>query len=199
VPKIVDHDQRRQEYLDAVWRVVARDGAGAVSVRSVAKEAEVSKTNLTYYFPTRVELLAAAADRLLDEAERKLGAFDLTQVDFDSATQAVLISIPTSTARRRQSEIWLLLVAERREDPQIHKILARLNGRVRDALVSGLELLGEAGLVHPGRDVELEAARLHALIDGLSLQTINDQRLMPRATIEAVVRGHLQDLANAPH
>lgn len=46
VPKIVDHDQRRAYLLDALWRVVASQGAAAVTVRSVAAEAGVSKSNV---------------------------------------------------------------------------------------------------------------------------------------------------------
>jgi len=42
VPKIVDHDRLREEYLDAMFRVIERDGAGAVSVRSVAAEAALA-------------------------------------------------------------------------------------------------------------------------------------------------------------
>ena len=44
MPKIVDHDARRSLIIYALWRVVARDGASAVSVRSVASEAGVSRS-----------------------------------------------------------------------------------------------------------------------------------------------------------
>lgn len=195
MPKVVDHEQRRSDYLDALWRIVERDGAAAISVRSVAAEAGVSKTNVTYYFPSRIELLSAAADRLIAEAERRLATLDLSAPDLETVVKAWMISVPDSPARRRQSEIWLLLVAERHQNPRADEILAVLNRRVAEGMRRGLATLARAGLVHASRDLDLEASRLHALVDGMSLETMNDTRLMPTATMRAIFRAHLADLA----
>ena len=58
MPKIVDHEVRRRELAEAVWRVIVRDGVGDVSIRSVAAEAGWSSGALRHYFSTRAELLA---------------------------------------------------------------------------------------------------------------------------------------------
>lgn len=50
MPKIVDHDERRELYLDAMFRVIERDGADALSIRSVAAEAGGSKSSIANYF-----------------------------------------------------------------------------------------------------------------------------------------------------
>ncbi len=118
MPKIVDHDERRQEYVSALWRLVERDGASAVSVRSVADEAGVSKTNISYYFPSIVDLLAAAVDELVDATQRRLRTMDLTTVDLEQAVKLIMLTIPDSPTRRRQSEVWLTLVAGRGSDPR---------------------------------------------------------------------------------
>ncbi len=51
MPKIVDHDARREEIAQALWRVVRRDGIRAASVRTVAAEAGWSAGAVRYYFP----------------------------------------------------------------------------------------------------------------------------------------------------
>ena len=38
MPKDVDHDARREELLEAVWRVIARDGMERATIRAIAKE-----------------------------------------------------------------------------------------------------------------------------------------------------------------
>ena len=43
VPKIVDWDARRDEILDATWRVIARDGLVNTTVRAIAREAGCSQ------------------------------------------------------------------------------------------------------------------------------------------------------------
>lgn len=52
MPKVVDPQARRDALSRALWKVVQRDGIGAVSVRSVAAEANCSPSALRHYFPT---------------------------------------------------------------------------------------------------------------------------------------------------
>jgi len=47
-------------------------------------------------------------------------------------------------------------------------------------------------MVAPERDLDLEAARVHARIDGLSIQTVIDPRDLPAASVRGVVRRHLR-------
>lgn len=196
MPKIVDHDERRQEFVDALWRLVEREGASAISVRGVADEAGVSKTNISYYFPSIIDLLAAAVDELVDATRRRLRTMDLTTVDLDQAVKLIMLTIPDTPARRRQSEVWLTLVAGRGSDPHADDLLGELNRRVRAGVVQGMKLLDANGLVGQGRDLDVEAIRMHALIDGLSLQTMNDMKMMPPSRIRSVVTHHLTELGH---
>lgn len=54
---------RREALLDAVLRVLARDGAGAVTHRAVAAEAGVPLAAATYYFASLDELYVSALRR----------------------------------------------------------------------------------------------------------------------------------------
>ncbi|MGB3635817.1 MAG: TetR family transcriptional regulator, partial [Rubrobacteraceae bacterium] len=69
MPKIVDHEERRRELAEAVWRVILRDGVEGVSVRNVAAEAGWSTGALRHYVGTKEDLLASAT-QLLDERVR---------------------------------------------------------------------------------------------------------------------------------
>src|SRR5882724_706451 len=60
MPKIVDHDARRAEIVDAVWRVISRDGIAAATTRNIAEEAGCSNGVLSHYFPDKTALLQAA-------------------------------------------------------------------------------------------------------------------------------------------
>lgn len=62
MPKIVDHEERRRELAEALWRVIVASGPYAVSIRSVAAEAGLSAGALRHYFQTREELLIFAMD-----------------------------------------------------------------------------------------------------------------------------------------
>ena len=55
--------------------------------------------------------------------------------------------------------------------------------------------LAAGGFVSPARDLDFEAAALHTLLDGLSLQTVTDPQLMPDELVEQIVAAHVADLA----
>lgn len=66
MPKVVDHPTRRRELVDALLRVVVRDGFDAVSIRTVAEEAGCSVRPVQYYFENKAQLLAAAHARVTE-------------------------------------------------------------------------------------------------------------------------------------
>jgi AcrR family transcriptional regulator len=66
MPKVVDHQARRRELVDALLRVVVRDGFDAVSIRTVADEAGCSVRPVQYYFESKAQLLAAAHRRVTE-------------------------------------------------------------------------------------------------------------------------------------
>lgn len=73
MPKIVDHDQRRREILEATWRVIAEKGVEAATIREIAKEAGYSAGVLAHYFTNKDEILISAHklafQRVYDRAE----------------------------------------------------------------------------------------------------------------------------------
>jgi AcrR family transcriptional regulator len=198
MPKIVDHDERRIELVQALWRVVERDGSAAISIRHVAAEAGLSKSAVSHYFPTRFSMLAAAVDELSRNVYAKVAALDLDDGRIETACEAIMATIPDSRARRKQSEVWILLVTEGQTDPDIRKLLAELDREVARGVSAFLKQLKRSGLVNPSRDIEFETARLHALIDGISLHTLHSPVGMPPKRIRLIVSEHLRELAAAP-
>jgi AcrR family transcriptional regulator len=198
MPKIVDHEDRRSLYVDALWRVVSREGAGAISVRSVAAEVGVSPATVLHYLPSRADLLGAAVQQFTDQGWERLQQLCGQSLDLDGAVDAVMIGIPDSPVRRRQSEVWLQLVAEQQSSPAARRILGDLLAEVRKGSAALITLFGENGLVHPDRDLAFEAERLHMLVDGVSLQTLINHRRMPPARIRTIVAGHVRELGSPP-
>lgn len=196
MPKRVDHDERRREILAALWRVVERDGVAAVTVRSVAAEAGLTKTMLGYYFDSQSQLLGMAVEQTIDEVTGRFLALDLGTCDEGTAVKAIMLAIPTTAERRRQAQVWLMLVGRRAGEPDLAQVLSRLNRTVRQGAVTLLTAMAAQGLLGAGRDLDLEAVRLHALVDGLSVQTLSDEPLMPARSVRQVVRAHVRELAN---
>lgn len=195
MPKIVDHDQRRAEILDAVWRIVTTRGAEELSIRVIAAEAGVSKSNVTYYFPTRGEILAAAVDRIVSDSWDSAGRILGEGFSIDDLVRATTeVTVPTTPDRRRTAGVWLLLNSEAPGDAELSKVLVEYNRRIRDAAVWALTDLAARSVLPLGTDIELEAARLHALIDGLSLQALADPEAVSATRVAKILSLHFEQM-----
>ncbi|WP_432877565.1 TetR/AcrR family transcriptional regulator [Kribbella sp. CA-245084] len=64
MPKLVDHEQRRAEIVDATLRLVARDGLGGATMRAIAKELGVANGAVGHYFTNQDALLAATYEEV---------------------------------------------------------------------------------------------------------------------------------------
>ena len=51
MPKIVDHDERSLELVDATWRIIARQGMERGTMREMAIEEGFANGALKPYFP----------------------------------------------------------------------------------------------------------------------------------------------------
>ena len=69
--------QRRRELLEAVLRIVGREGLAAVTHRTVAAEAGASVPATTYYFESK--------DEMLDAAFQQFAAWELARIDAKAA------------------------------------------------------------------------------------------------------------------
>ncbi len=83
MPKIVDHDQYREQLLNQCFDLFAEKGFGNTTMRAIAKELGVSTGGLYHYFPTKQSilesLLVLMGSRDVEEAVRRAsvsGAFE---------------------------------------------------------------------------------------------------------------------------
>ncbi|MBY6274089.1 MAG: TetR family transcriptional regulator, partial [Bacillaceae bacterium] len=56
MPKIVDHEQRKERIAEACWRVILKRGMKGATVRNIAKEAGLSPGSLRHYFSSQGDL-----------------------------------------------------------------------------------------------------------------------------------------------
>jgi AcrR family transcriptional regulator len=185
MPRIVDHEARRRELTEALWRVVSRDGIEAVSVRSVAAEAGCSPGALRHYFPEQRDLVASAMSLVGARATERIRSLRPSGSVLDQVQAYCEQVIPLDAERRFEMEVWFGFVSRARHDPSL-KEPAELVHRELRAFLS--DLLRPAGL-----DAR-EAARLHALIDGLSVHLLLYPDQTTPEEVRELLRGHLARL-----
>lgn len=116
VPKRVDHDERRRQIADALWRVVGTSGFDAVSLRRVAAEAAVSMGLVQHYFRTREQMLLFAMDSAAEQVAQRYTAALAELPDPPlprEAVRALLVQmLPLDEQRRGEGHSLFAFLAE---------------------------------------------------------------------------------------
>lgn len=177
MPRQVDHQERRREIIEALWRLAARDGLSAVSFRRVADEASVSVRRIQYYFGTKADLLAAALQALGNTIFNR-GVDAIALAGNDPSPRALLgivleAGLPFTPTQRQDSLLFFSFYVAALTDPELGSDEART---IIDWTVPfAAELLTTAkrdGLTHPNIDPEHEARILMSAFYGLSLAVL---------------------------
>jgi DNA-binding transcriptional regulator YbjK len=197
MPRIVDHQERRQEIGEAAWRVIRREGLEAVSVRKVALEAGTSMGSLRHYFTSQSELLAFSMRMVVERVTARLEALNLSG-DPRRHIQAVIAEVlPLDDERRAEGEVWLSFTSRALVDSALRELSDEVYDSLHGLMRRLIEGLVNHNLAASDLDIELEAERLQALIDGLVVHAISRPQRVSEALISEVVSRHIDDLLDS--
>jgi len=120
----------RSRILEAALGLLARSGAHELTQPRVARAAGVRQSHLTYYFPTRAELMQAVARHSI---EKLVG--ELTHAREHNPSQ-VATGIAAGSSDKRIVRVMLALVADR--DSAIKRQTRRFIGELRQIMAPAL-------------------------------------------------------------
>jgi len=211
VPKFVDAVIRRQEVVDAVFRIIAADGLERASLREVADEAQLAVGSVRHYFASSDELLchafAVVVDRItgrLTAADSRLADLPPQSAEHQSAVMALLEEfLPLDEERAVDACVWMAFKNAARTKPLLAAEADRSHRAVA-AVVGGLIL----GLAAGGADTTVgdasggvdqqvlvtEAELLLAILDGLTMHVLLQPEWMTAAMCRDVLEAHLEGL-----
>ena len=129
----------RRRILDAALGLLAKHGFMEVTQPKIARAAGVRQSHLTYYFPTRSELLKALA---VHSIETMLGSL-LAGASSGKLTPDVFVRIAgEALADKRRARVMLGLIVSSEEDRAIKQFLREFVVRVRATIANVATLLG---------------------------------------------------------
>ena len=120
MPKIVDHEQRRDEIALIACRVVARYGFEQATIVRIARAAGCTTGMIAHYFETKQDIIVAALRLILRRIEERLthaeGAADLLALLSEA--------LPIDATRYIECAVWMAFWGQVPSD----KRLKRING-----------------------------------------------------------------------
>jgi len=190
MPKIVDHDVRRRELIEASWQVIATDGLEGVTMRKIASQAGCTTGRLTHYFADREALILASLRASYDVT----GDRARSNIAEDTDDKAKLLHIveemlPADEERLREWKVWIAFWSAATVD----KTLAVENDTRHDAWADELADLIQGAA--PAANARQEADLLIGLINGVGLhaavnptkENLSRARWLLHAHVDALV------------
>jgi AcrR family transcriptional regulator len=113
--------ERRQDIVNASLAVLRESGYSGFTQPRVAAEAGLRQSHLTYYFPTRVDLLAGVARVAVD---RQLAAVD--SVVGASSVRGAAKAIANVAVRHENTRVIMALVQAADQEPALRELFREL-------------------------------------------------------------------------
>ncbi len=190
MPKVVDHEKRRRELIEASWQVIATEGLEGVTMRKIAAEAGCTTGRLTHYFADREALILASLRASYDvTGDRTRVAIADEIPPHEKLIRLVDEMLPSDEQRQLEWKVWIAFWSAATVD----ETLAQENDARHEAWAKELaDLIQEAA---PDTDAKQEADLLIGLINGVGLhaavnpteQNLFRARRLLRAHIDALI------------
>jgi len=192
MPKIVNHEERKQQIAKATWRVILDKGMEGATVRNIAEEAGLSLGALRHYFSNQDDLLVYAMTLVLERATERIETVVRQDLSPKERVMAVLLEIvPVNEETLAEMEVWFAFMAyvkHRKDELDVPG----------DGMWEGVQkLMGyleSSGLLREGRDLDLETERLYALIDGIAIHALLEPERLHADRVIKTLLYHLESI-----
>lgn len=188
MPKVVDHDQRRNEIAEAAAQIIAEQGMEGCTMLAISQAAGVTTGAVTHYFRDKNAIVLAAL-RWADESleARTLRAFE----EHKDIASIVLAALPTDRASRIQWLVWGVFSDYATRVPALMTELRERDAEWIAFARSIIEKLNGQGKLGDLVDIELEAKMFVAMIDGLGCHAAVDPKTWPEKELRRIVEYYL--------
>jgi TetR/AcrR family transcriptional regulator, transcriptional repressor of bet genes len=183
MPRVVNHEERREEIAEAAWRVIERCGTAGTNLRKIAGEAGYTTGVITHYFRNKRQLMVFAFGLLVDRSTSRM-AEAVREAGVVAALAQVL---PLDEERRRETTVWLSLLGASLTDPDLASELRERYRRAREATLPMFKsVLPEKAQENGPDDV---ADEILAVVDGITVDALTDpERYPPGRQLELLRR-----------
>ncbi|MBD8021426.1 MULTISPECIES: TetR/AcrR family transcriptional regulator [Brevibacterium] len=197
MPARIEPELRRQQVVEAAFRLVVAEGIDGCSLRKVATESGLNIGSVRHYFDGHEDLLAAAAKEAGDRMGRRLAAHsaeNLRGLNGDQALDALQALVeevlPVDAQRRDAAIVVVELVMASRTRPVFRTMSQRMGADLTEVVREVLEALEVP-------DPEMGAAQVAAMIGGLTIDAVTPHGGLSIERLREILRAHLRMLLTA--
>ena len=171
MPKIVDHDQRRQQLSDAAWRVILREGVDGATTRLIARESGYSAGVLSHYFESKDDILLEALRNAHSVIKERLNALLEHKTGFEALRAFCYDTVPLQAEQIRETQLEISFWSRALVKESLRSVQLTESAYWHNILLGVIITAQELGELVEG-DPFIMADILAGLIDGLSVHAL---------------------------
>jgi len=172
MPRHVDHDARRRQLAQAVCELIADHGIEAVTLREVAARAGVSMGAVQRAF-AKDGMLLFALEYIITQVAESGQQRIADSGSPESARTLLLTTLQEMTLAADDAipaRVWLTFAAQAAVRDDLATVLRDHHTKSMELLTWLIDYGQRVGEIRPAVVAASEAERLHALLDGITLQ-----------------------------
>lgn len=173
----------RSRILDSALELVLESGVAALTQPKIARAAGLRQSHLTYYFPTRAELLQSVVQHMMDAMVSGIAERATSRRRRDGGGAALLRGLAEGVSDPRRARLMLALVVASDEQASTKRWLRDFIRVLRTKLAALLESAGLDGS---------RAAELHMMLVGAAILNAARDDAASRREARRAVRTALQ-------
>ena len=192
MPKIVDHEERRQEIALAACQAIAKNGLDAVTLLDIAREAGCTTGMLAHYFNTKWDVIIAALRLMHVRLEKRLSdGLNNQNVRLDTILEDAL---PTTLEHRLESAAWLTFWGVAISRPELLERTEQMHSDWRSLVRRCVLQTTAASSTWPDDLLEDVVSSVIFFMDGVYVKTLTRGSMFPPAEQVRLLRAHLEAL-----
>lgn len=176
MPKQVDHEQRRIEIVEATWRIIARGGFSAATMREIASEAGFANGGLKHYFANKDELLVAAYQRTFYRVNERTALATGDKTGLAAIRALCMEMLPLDRERQIESRVAVAFWDRAASNPVLMKVHADSHAIWRGFFEQHLDLARSSSEIREEVATALVVDELLWLTTGLQVVPLLDPK-----------------------
>jgi len=194
MPKIVDHDERREEILSAAIRVIVDVGLDHTTTRAIAHESGYSNGVLSHYFQDKDHILQSILVKTHREFMDRLAHSMSGKDEFGQLWAMLTENLPLDGERRVETLMEITFWPRALSNPALREFQREAASELLTKLRNLVTDVRRAGRLDSDLSDADVAELLIAVIDGISVHAELFPKRLPSAKQQKLMRAQLAAL-----
>ena len=194
MPKIVDHEQQRQELSSTVASALAELGLENTTLRAVATRHGCTKGMVQHYFADKEELMLAALVFVETQCEDRLSQISVEKTGLEQLHARMNAQLPIGSDVLEEWKVRFSFATRAAISQEMRDRLLQFQQGYQKAGMSCLRRAQRAGDLKSGLSLRNSYRSLVALVSGISVSVVTGEERLSAANQRQMLKTAIENL-----